>query len=168
MFGLPVRGADQLLDGSGLLLWKLVDIVPIAHAEGPDTSRSGIDRLLCETAAWLPSVLCDTPVSENRVEWTPLDQHHIRLRLGAFGENVELTIELDGDGQVRAFAFPRWGNPDGARHRYVDFGVVVEEERTFGGYSVPTRIRAGWYYGTDRFANEGEFFRATINSAEFK
>ena len=168
MFGIPVSGADQLLDGSGLLLWKLFDIVPVAHAEGTGTSRSGIGRLLGETAAWLPSVLCAAPVSGNRFEWTALDQHHIRLRLGAFGENVELTIELDGNGHVRAFSFPRWGNPDGEQHRYVDFGVVVEEERTFGGYSLPTRIRAGWYYGTDRFAKEGEFFRATIDSAEFK
>jgi hypothetical protein len=168
MFGLPVRGSDQILDGSGLLLWKLLDIVPIAHAEGPDTSRSGIGRLLGETAAWLPSFVCAAPVRGSRVEWTAMDQHHIRLRLGAFGENVELTIELEDNGHVCAFSFPRWGNPDGKRHRYVDFGVVVEEERTFGGYLVPTRIRAGWYYGTDHFGSAGEFFHSTIDSAEFK
>lgn len=89
MFGLPVRGADQLLDGSGLLLWKLLDIVRVAHAEGPGISRSGIGRLLGETAAWLPSVLCAAQVNGNRIEWTALDRHHIRIGLGAFGENVE-------------------------------------------------------------------------------
>jgi hypothetical protein len=168
MFGLPVVGADQILDGSGLLLWKLLDIVPVAQAEGPDTSRSGIGRLMGEMAVWLPSVLCAAPASGYGIEWTAVDQRHIRLRLNAFGENVELTIERDDGGHIRAFSFARWGNPDGGPHRYVDFGVTVEEKRTIRGYTVPTRIRAGWYYGTDRFATDGEFFRATIDELEFK
>ena len=52
----------------------------------------------------------------------------------------------------------RWGNPDGSRFRYVDFGALIEEENTFQGYTIPTRLRIGWYIGTDRFDSEGEFF----------
>ncbi|MEX0822043.1 MAG: hypothetical protein WD021_07845 [Rhodothermales bacterium] len=34
------------------------------------------------------------------------------------------------------------------------YGFEVEEERTFGGYTIPSRIRGGWWYGTDRFRDE--------------
>jgi hypothetical protein len=168
MFGLPVHGADQVLDGTGQMDWKLFAIVPVAHSEGPATSRSGTGRLLGEMATWLPSALCGPSVGAGGVEWAPVDGRRSRLRLESFGEKIELTIAFDDNGHVSAFSFPRWGNPDGGPHRYVDFGVIVEEARSFSGYTVPTRIRAGWYYGSDRFATEGEFFHATIDNVEFK
>lgn len=168
MFGLPVRGADQALDGTGVMDWRLFDIVRVAFAEGPDTSRSGAGRLLAEMAAWLPSALCGARAGSAGVAWMAGDKKHSRVRLEWFGEKIELTIAFDDRGRVGAMSFPRWGNPDGGKHRYVDFGVVVDEERAFGGYTLPSRVRAGWYYGTDRFAAEGEFFRATIDNVEFK
>lgn len=36
---------------------------------------------------------------------------------------------------------------------------------TFGGVSVPSAGRAGWFYGTDRWP-EGEFFRYRITALE--
>jgi len=162
MFGLPVLGADQVLDGAGRMDWKILDTVPVMHAEGPDTSRSGAGRLMGEMAAWLPSALCN-----GGAEWLTADSEHSRFRLAWFGEKTELTVVFSPEGGVSAFWFPRWGNPDGGKARYIDFGVVVEQERTFGGYTLPSRVRAGWYYGTDRFA-ESDFFHATIDSAEFR
>ena len=44
----------------------------------------------------------------------------------------------------------------------MDFGGIIEEEGTFCGYTIPTRLRIGWYFGTERFESEGEFFRVTI------
>jgi hypothetical protein len=35
-------------------------------------------------------------------------------------------------------------------------------------YTIPTRVRVGWYFGTSRFESEGEFFRATIEDAIFR
>jgi hypothetical protein len=45
---------------------------------------------------------------------------------------------------------------------------VTEEEPTFSGFTVPSRIRAGWYFGTERFERDGEFFRATVEEAEYR
>jgi len=38
----------------------------------------------------------------------------------------------------------------------------------FGGYTIPTRVQICWYFGTDRFEPEGEFFRATIDDAIYR
>jgi hypothetical protein len=45
--------------------------------------------------------------------------------------------------------------------RAAAFGVEVTTERTFGGVTIPSSGRAGWHFGTDRWA-EGQFFRCTI------
>jgi hypothetical protein len=50
----------------------------------------------------------------------------------------------------------------------VGFGAIVEEVGSFGGYTVPTRVRAGYYIGTDRFETDGEFFRANIDDATYR
>jgi hypothetical protein len=46
------------------------------------------------------------------------------------------------------------------------FGGTMESEKTFGGYTIPTRIRVGWNFGNEKF-EKGEFFRAEITNAEF-
>lgn len=84
------------------------------------------------------------------------------------GEAADLDLSIDRVGRVKDVKLARWGNPGGGDYRHVDFGVLAEEEKTFGGYTIPTRIRAGWYFGTDRFEHEGEFFRATIDDASYR
>jgi hypothetical protein len=60
----------------------------------------------------------------------------------------------------------RWGNPGGAPFGRYPFGVRVEAESTFGGITIPSVLRAGWWWGTER-QEEGEFFRAEITGAVF-
>jgi len=50
----------------------------------------------------------------------------------------------------------------------VDFGGIVEEEGTFGGYTIPTRLRVGWHFHEGRFGPDGEFFRVTVDAAMFR
>lgn len=63
---------------------------------------------------------------------------------------------------------PRWGNPGGVEFGYYNCGGIVEEEGTFQGYTVPTRMRVGWHFGTERFETEGEFFRVLIQDAVYR
>ena len=62
----------------------------------------------------------------------------------------------------------RWGNPGGGTFGLVDFGGVIEAEATFGRYTIPTRVRVGWFFGSPRFEAEGEFFRVTIDDVTFQ
>ena len=83
-------------------------------------------------------------------------------------EDTTLELTIDDRGRLNAVKLPRWGNPKGAEFHYVDFGGVVEEEDTFGGYTIPTRLRIGWYFDTDRFESDGEFFRVSIDDATYR
>jgi hypothetical protein len=63
---------------------------------------------------------------------------------------------------------PRWGNPNSPEFRYVACGGFIDEERTFQGYTVPSRVRVGWHFGSPRFQQDGEFFRVTVDSAVYR
>jgi hypothetical protein len=108
-------------------------------------------------------VLCGDDVS-----WTAPDSSRLHASFNVQGEAVELALTIDDKGRLETVKLLRWGKPEGTGFYYADFGVVVEEEGTFGGYTVPTRLRAGWHFATDGFVQDGEFFRATIEDASYR
>jgi hypothetical protein len=162
MHGLPVTGFDRLIDGEGAMRWKLLGIVPVMTASGPDVTRSAAGRVEAESV-WLPSVLCGEEVS-----WTAAEPGHPHARVTVQGEATELELSVGESGRLASVKMPRWGNPEGAEFHAVDFGGLIEEEKTFGGYTIPTRLRIGWYFGSPRFESEGEFFRVTVDEATYR
>ncbi len=162
MHGLSICGSDRFVDGRGAMKWKLFGILPIVNASGPDITRSAAGRVSVESV-WLPSVLC-----RDRVAWTEAEASRPHARLTAHGETAEIDYLIDEQGKLKTVSLPRWGNPDGAAFRYTHFGAFVEAEKRFGGYTIPTRMRVGWYFGTERFDSEGEFFRVTIDDAVYR
>jgi hypothetical protein len=103
-----------------------------------------------------------------RVSWTAEDAFRPCAALSVHGETGSLALTIDGNGRLKSVTMQRWGNPGGAAFHYADFGGVAEEERTFGGYTIPTRLRIGWYLQTDRFESDGEFSRVTVDDAMYR
>jgi hypothetical protein len=159
--GMTIRGFDRFIDGAGAMRWKIGGLIPIIRASGPDVTRSTADRFAAE-AIWLPSMLCGSNVT-----WDGDDPlvAHAHFAVDGSAEDLALTLS---QGSLQSVALPRWGNPDGGRFREVSFGAVVEQEATFDGYTIPARMRVGWYFGTDRFDTEGRFFHATIDDATYR
>jgi hypothetical protein len=160
--GVPVfRGFDRLVDGDGEMRWKLLGIIPVVTGAGPDITRSARGRVDAESI-WLPSVLV-----RRNVSWSVPDSRHVAVTLDG---NTDATLEfgIDPAGRVESVKMRRWGNPGGGAFRFEDFGGVMETERMFGGYTIPSRVRVGWYFGSPRFESDGEFFRATIDYATYR
>ena len=162
MHGVSIRGSDSLLDGRGEMKWKPFGILPLIHASGPDITRSAAGRMNIESV-WLPSMLFGDGMS-----WTAQDASHLHVSFAACNEAAEIDYDIDEKGQLKTVSMPRWGNPDNIRFRYENFGCVVEAERRFGGYTIPSRMRVGWSFATDRFESNGEFFRVTISEATYR
>ena len=106
-------------------------------------------------------------VSFTSTALSPLDSN-LHSSFVVQGDRAELDFTIDQTGRLKTFKLPRWGNPDSAEFRYVDFGGTLEDDRTFCGYTIPTRLRIGWYFGSEQFESEGEFFRATIDDAIYR
>jgi len=162
LHGIVIRGGDSFMDGSGAMRWKLLGLLPVVNASGPDITRSAAGRVNIESI-WLPSVLCGDDVS-----WSSSDICHCHATFAAHTEMAEIDYKIDENGRLEAVSMPRWGNPGGAEFQYTNCGGFVDAEGSFGGFTIPTRMRVGWYFGTPRFEPEGEFFRVTIDEAAYR
>jgi hypothetical protein len=159
--GTSIRGVDRFVDGAGAMHWRLAGLMPIVRASGPDITRSAAGRFAAESV-WLPSLLLADDVT-----WSADDATIARAHFAVDAHDEDLTLTISG-GALQSVALPRWGNPDGRKFREVDFGAAVDQEGTFGGYTIPVRTRVGWYFGSGRFEDEGKFFLATIDDAQFR
>ena len=158
----PIIGSDRIVDGEGCMQWKLFGLFPVMTASGPDIAKSCMGRMQIESV-WLPSALCLPGVT-----WKESDPTHLQAHFSTLGESTKLNLDIGETGQLKSASLDRWGNPDGAKFQYSSFGCIVEEERSFEGRVIPSRLRAGWKFGSDKFESEGEFFRATVDSAAYK
>lgn len=157
--GLPVTGFDRFSRGAGEMRWRLLGLVPVMSASGPDVTRSAAGRLAAE------AVLC--PTAFRTCRWSEAGEDRVTMTWTLDGHDEDVELEVDREGRLRRVIMQRWGEPDGAAPGRYPFGVEVLEERSFGGVVLPQRFRAGWWWGTAREA-EGEFFRAVVTSARFR
>ena len=162
MAPLSIRGSDRFIDGQGAMRWKLLGLVPVMTADGPDISRSAVARLQAESM-WVPAALLG-----DGVRWREGEAGRARVSVAVMGHEAELSLEIDERGRLLETAMRRWGNPGGGAFCEADFGGLALGESTFEGYTIPTRLRVGWHFGSARFESEGEFWRATITSATYR
>lgn len=158
----PLRfsGSDRYADGAGAMDFRLWGLVPVARASNADVTRSARHRLAAESF-WLPSSL----LPSSSACWRGLDNDHAEVNVTIDGETVRVILGVDDAGTVRSVHLDRWGAPEGGTAALHPFGGLVEQPRRFGPLVIPTRVRVGWFHGTDR-ADHGEFFRAVIDHAE--
>ena len=159
--GLPVSGFDRYSSGTGQMRWRLLGLLPVMTGAGPDVTRSAAGRLAGEGVCWLPTAFGGAAWSAGPEPDTAV----ATWRIGDQEESVQLRVGPDG--RLREALVQRWGNPDRQPFGRYPFGVAVEAERTFGGVTLPSVLRAGWWWGTDR-QDAGEFFRAEITDAVFQ
>lgn len=159
IFGVPVVGYDRLSSGTAQMRWRLLNLVPVMTAQGPDIIRSAAGRLASEFVM--------VPTTFRGATWRSGDRPDTAVatwRIGA--ERVDVHVHVGPQGQLLDVLLQRWSNPDGGPFDYHPFGVTVEAEHTFAGLTIASTVRAGWWWGTDR-QDEGEFFRARITQATF-
>ena len=157
--GLPVTGYDRLSADGGEMRWRLLRLIPVLTASGPDITRSACGRLAGEIVL--------IPTAFRHATWTQAECANTAIATWQFGDDTEAAeLRVEGSGRLAEIRVNRWGNPGGAPFGRYPFGVQVEAERTFGGITIPSVLRAGWWWGTDR-QHEGEFFRAEITGAVF-
>ena len=156
-----IAGSDRYVDGSGGMDWKLLGLVTVVHADGPDVSRSAAGRAAAE-AIWLATAL----LPRFGVSWSAKSSDQVAAAFRGGNTPVELRLRLDADGRIRSLVFDRWGDPSRsgtfAWHR---FGGEFTGYRSFHGLTIPSQGRLGWFYGSDRWP-AGEFFRYQITDLE--
>jgi hypothetical protein len=161
MNGLPIYGSDRLINGAGSMSWKLLGLLSMEKASGDDITRSAIGRVQAESI-WLPSIFCSVGAS-----WQEAAEG-LKVNFTSYDRPTELTLVTRETGQLQTVTMQRWGNPTNQTFQLFPFGGIIDAENTFDGYTIPTQVRIGWYFGSARFEPEGEFFRAIVDHASFR
>lgn len=71
------------------------------------------------------------------------------------GESVVFEAKLDARGAAKSVQMERYGNEGRKDWGTTPYGFTVEAEKAFGDYTIPTKFRGGWWFGTSRFV-EGD------------
>lgn len=140
----------------------LLGLVPVVNQSNPDLARSAIGRLVGEYM-WLPSAWL--PQAGASIE--PVDPDRFAVSIEVAEERTRLNVTVDDQGRLVDLRFNRYGDQTPDKHfQYIPFGGPFEpaDERVFGGYTIPARIRAGWWYGTSDYQ---ETFRIDITDASY-
>lgn len=138
---------------------RLFGLIPVMSRHGPDLARSARGRLVVEST-WLPSSF----LPEFGAHWSE-EGSLLQLTMSIDNEDVRVTMRVESDGLLRELSLQRWSDlTDDGSYAWIPFASHTEEERTFGDYTVPSRLRASWWAGTDR---EFEFFRAVVDTIHY-
>jgi hypothetical protein len=166
------RGADTDADsGQGdpgsephgaVRVAALGGLLPMGSEEGPDVTRSSRHRLAAESV-WLPATLLPAAGAQ----WTAVDDERATVSLSIDGEEIPITLRVDEQGQLREVTMMRHGNEGRADWGPTPYGFAVEDEATFAGYTIPSRLRGGWWFGSERYdeANASAF---EVHDAQFR
>ncbi|MCK5119473.1 MAG: hypothetical protein KAQ78_07820, partial [Candidatus Latescibacteria bacterium] len=147
---------DHYAAGEGRMRVALLGLLPMVNASNPDIAKSAAGRLMGEYV-WLPTAF----LPQYGAVWQEVDSLHAEVTLSIDDLTTTLTLTVDEEGRLKEVVLPRWKDDI---KEFVPFGVAIEEEQAFGGYTIPSRLRGGWWYATERY---NEFARFTIEQAAF-
>jgi hypothetical protein len=150
-----LRVHDRFDGDTGFMDIRLSPGLRLLHAENEDTRRSGAGRAALE-ALWTPASL----LPARDVSWHAESDELIVATFSVGPERAALRIAIDGVGAVRSYSAQRWHT---SKDGYLPFGADVEAERRFGAVTIPSRMTAGWWHGTEKWA---PFFRCEVVEAE--
>jgi hypothetical protein len=158
-----ITGSDRYVNGEGAMLWFIGYVIPLVRASGVDVTRSAAGRAALEAPLMLPSAL----LPDAGARWEAIDAHSARVHLQVGSEQLALVIAVAPDGRLQRVEMPRWDSEgmDGKPGYVLWVGDQLTEERTFGGYTIPVRMRATKRAGTPQ---ADAFFEAEITSALYQ
>jgi hypothetical protein len=158
-----ITGSDRYVNGEGAMLWFIGYVIPLVRASGEDVTRSAAGRAALEAPLMLPSAL----LPDAGARWEAIDAHSARVHLQVGSEQLALVIAVAPDGRLQRVEMPRWDSEgmDGKPGYVLWVGDQLTEERTFGGYTIPVRMRATKRAGTPQ---ADAFFEAEITSALYQ
>jgi hypothetical protein len=159
----PVRisGTDALYRTHGWTRFWMFWSIPLVQA----AATGGLDRAAAARPAleamWAPASL----LPQNGAAWTQLGEDTAQVTFDTSNARITMQMTLDGQGRILDIVTQRWSdaNPD-KQYRYQPFGGTMEEEATFGGFTIPSLVHVGNHYGTDAYF---AFFNARLTSARY-
>ncbi len=161
--GLPhLIGSDAAFpNGSWTRFW-LGGIIPVARTgNDADHQRSSFGRYIAEAVFWTPAAL----LPSDSVQWDAHGANDVSVTVSHRGQSQTVNLRLNDQGLPVQVRFKRWSdaNPAG-EYQWQSFGGDLSEFKSFDGFTVPTRVDAGNFFGGQDYF---PFYQATVDTVRF-
>ena len=133
------RVEDSYAGGDGRLDARLLGLVPIVRARGPELSVGEAYRYLGELP-WVPPAWTRNPA----LEWRELDERTREVAAAVAGARAVVRIELDERGDAVSVSAAARPALEGKGTVERPWGGAFADYRTLGGLRVPARGEAWW------------------------
>jgi len=149
-------GMDKYYEGKGTMKIKVLSVIPIVNAAGPEMNQGSLLRYLAETM-WFP-----TAALNYYIKWQEIDAHSARATMSYGGVTASGVFTFNEKGEVVTFIAQRYRELDG---KYVlqDWGGITKGYGEFNGIRIPNKTDIIWRTETGDF----NWFKCEITDIEF-
>jgi hypothetical protein len=157
-----VVGSDGLEGEHSWSRFWLFGLLPLVRAGNcRDHLRAAFGRLVGEAAFWAPAAL----LPQNGVVWEAVDEDTARATVSYHGLTQTVEIRVDAQGCPIWVLIPRWTDANADKvFRVQPFGGFLSEFCEFQGFTLPTRVEAGNFFGTQEYF---PFYKARVRAIRF-
>ena len=155
---ISIQARDSLIVGHGRMLVKLMSLLTIADARGPEIDQGSRLRWLAE-CAWFPYAFVG-----DSIEWQAIDDRSARAKLRCDGLPVVAVFEFDEEGKLRRLQAERYRDMAGAKAVLAPWRGEYSNYREFGGFRVPTSVDVSWKLEAGSFS----YARFEITTLEYR
>jgi len=147
--GFPVDVYHAFVDHTARMRVRLVSLVPMVDAAGPEMNQAETVTLFNDLALLAPGALIDPAI-----RWEPIDAQSAQGYYTAGSNTVGARMEFNDSGELVNFVSDdRFAaSADGSTFSRMRWSTPVEEYRQFGPYAAATRGEGRWHPPDGAFA----------------
>jgi len=135
--GLSLIGRDRYFEGRGNMTWRLLGLLPVVDARGPELDQGAMLRYLNETM-WFPAAAVSPYIN-----WDTVDLNAARATMSYGGVTVSATFYFDDNGDLVNMVAQRYRDI-GGQYSLDTWSTPVSAYREFNGVRMPTEGRGVW------------------------
>jgi hypothetical protein len=149
-----MSGTDRFIDGHGSMRIKLLSLITVGNARGPEMDQGELLRYLAETT-WFP-----TAWLSDAIEWQAIDAHCVKATIHQQDVMASAVLQVNEQGQVTSLSAERYVGEHG---QLTPWSGQYEEYQEVDGMRIPTRVEVTWHLASGEFT----WFRCKITEIEY-
>ena len=140
----PVKARDMLSEGEGAMLVKLLGLINIADASGPEMTQASLVRYLSE-AIWFP-----TAFLSDCIQWEPIDSNSAKATISVNELTASAVFYFNASGELENFIADRYRDDNG-QLVLEKWSTPITEYKEINGVRIPSKGDAVWNLSSGDF-----------------
>lgn len=150
-----ISGRDKFENGKGNMFIKVLSLLTVVDANGPEMDQGALCRYLNEMM-WFPSSFLS-----DYIKWETIDSHSVRASITSGGTSASALITFNDEGKMTNFVAERYMS-SGDKFVKEIWSTPIEHYKEFSGYFLPKGGKAVWKL------KSGDFCYIELNLTEIE